>query len=99
MDWFDRMEREYEARTARMLDDMSAPRDVECAMCKEYFCEEEALETKYTPKAMFCCEACLKSWEEEYGWEYEEEMEQLETQLPVFPDRWTTIHSKIQLVG
>ena len=48
MDWIDRMEIAYEAQTDRMIDEMYAPRAIECAMCEEYFNSDDALETNMT---------------------------------------------------
>lgn len=73
MNWEDRMQMAYEAQTDRMIDDMYAPRAIECSMCDEYFNEDNALETELCSKKVFCCESCLEDWEEEYGWEYKEE--------------------------
>ena len=53
MDWIDRMEMAYEAQTDRMIDEMYAPRAIECAMCEEYFNSDDALETKYDSKFTF----------------------------------------------
>jgi len=99
VDWIDRMEIAYEAQTDRMIDEMYAPKPVECAMCQENFCSDEELETKYNPKLSFCSEECVTQWEEEYEQENEEGEENLENQLPIFPTSWTSIQSTIHKAG
>jgi hypothetical protein len=100
MNWFDKMEIAYEAQTDRMIDEMYAPKPVECAMCEEYFCSGETLETKYNLKLFFCSEECMDQWEEEYAKEIEEgEWNNLDNQFPIFPTNWTSIQSTIHKAG
>ncbi len=99
MDWIDRMQIAYEAQTDRMIDEMYAPRPIECAMCEEYFCSDEALETKYNHKLSFCSDDCLERWEEEHELENEEGEEDLDNQFASFPTNCTSIQSTIQKVG
>ncbi len=99
MDWIDRMQIAYEAQTDRMIDEMYAPRPIECAMCQEYFCSDEALETKYNHKLSFCSDDCLEQWEEEYELENEEGEGELDNQFASFPTNCTSIQSTIQKVG
>ena len=99
MDWIDRMQIAYEAQTDRMIDEMYAPRPVECAMCEEYFCSDEALETKYNHKLSFCSDDCLEQWEAEYELENEEGEGDLDNQFASFPTNCTSIQSTIQKVG
>lgn len=99
MDWIDRMEMAYEAQTDRMIDEMYAPRSIECAMCEEYFNSDYALETQYNSKLAFCSDDCIEQWEEENAHDYEEEDESLENQLSTYPAFCTTIHPTIKKVG
>lgn len=99
MDWIDRMEIAYETQTDRMIDEMYAPKPVECATCQEIFCSDEELETKYNQKLSFCSEECVTQWEEEYEQENEEGEEILENQLSIFPTSWSSIQSTIHKAG
>ena len=73
VDWIDRMEIAYEAQTARMIDDMYAPRACECTWCEEYFNEDNAIESLYCDDVQFCSDDCMENWEEEFKHDYEEE--------------------------
>lgn len=100
MNWFDRMEIAYEAQTDRMIDEMYEPKPVECAMCENYSCSDDALETKYNPKLSFCSEECVDQWEEEYEKEIKEgEGNDMDNQFPSFPTNWTSIQSTIHKAG
>lgn len=99
MDWIDRIEMAYEAQTDRMIDEMYAPRFIECAMCEEYFNSDDSLETKYDSKFAFCSHDCIDQWEEENAHDYEEVDENLENQLSTYPAFCTTIHPTIKKAG
>lgn len=99
MDWIDRMEIAYEAQTDRLIDEMYAPRSIECAICEEYFNSDDALETKYESKLAFCSDDCIDKWEEENAHDYEELDENLENQFSIYPAFCTTIHPTIKKAG
>lgn len=99
MDWIDRMEIAYEAMTDRMIDEMYAPRSIECAQCREYFNSENSFEAAGSDLD-FCSESCVDSWEEEFAFENEEgECEELDNQLSIHPVICTSIQTTIQKEG
>ena len=99
MDWIDRMEIAYEAMTDRMIDEMYAPRSIECAQCREYFSSDDSFEAAGSDLD-FCSESCADSWEEEFAFENEEgECTELDNQLSIHPVICTSIQTTIQKEG
>ncbi len=100
MDWIDRMQIAYEARTDRMIDEMYGPRFIECAQCSEYFNSENALESEHARRLDFCSEECLDAWEEDFLSENEkDERGVLDNQLSIHPVICTYSHTTIQKEG
>jgi|JI9StandDraft_2_1071091.scaffolds.fasta_scaffold85242_3 hypothetical protein len=99
MDWIDRMEIAYEAMTDRLIDEMYAPKIIECAQCSEYFNSENSFESAGSALD-FCSESCADSWEEEFASDNEEgECINLDNQLSIHPVFCTSTQTTIQKEG
>jgi len=67
---FDKMS--YELQTDRLIDEMYDDGYFCCDECKQYT-DEYPLETSCDKRLQFCSVICLKEWENENKWEYEED--------------------------
>ena len=64
--------------TEMLFDSWTTPDVCECNMCDKVIHPEydDSFKSQYNEKLQFCCQDCADKWDEENGWEWDEEYEE-----------------------